>query len=163
MNKQDYIKHIFDEYVTKNGFTIDYKDINKPWGAYFALKENQAQKFANLYFPSLILRFTNALKPKFLLIKPYKRLSWQYHHRRSEIWKILSEDVFISLNKNNDENQPIKYKQNSILQIPVLTRHRLIGGNKWGLVAEIWKHENDNFPSDENDIVRLQDDFSRIS
>ncbi|MEY3421855.1 MAG: hypothetical protein RIR48_2155, partial [Bacteroidota bacterium] len=40
-------------------------------------------------------------------------------------------------------------------------RHRLIGLNDWGIIAEIWKHTKPEHPSDEEDIVRLQDDFGR--
>jgi hypothetical protein len=40
-------------------------------------------------------------------------------------------------------------------------RHRLIGRHDWGVVAEIWMHTDPNHPSDEDDIVRLQDDYSR--
>ena len=39
-------------------------------------------------------------------------------------------------------------------------RHRLIGLEDYGFVAEIWQH-TDSIPSDEEDIVRVQDDFSR--
>lgn len=40
-------------------------------------------------------------------------------------------------------------------------RHRLIGLESWGIVAEIWQHTEIDNPSDEKDIVRLQDDFGR--
>ena len=40
-------------------------------------------------------------------------------------------------------------------------RHRLIGLEGWGIVAEIWQHTDPENPSDEDDIVRLQDDFGR--
>jgi hypothetical protein len=40
-------------------------------------------------------------------------------------------------------------------------RHRLIGTQGWGVVAEIWMHTDPNHPSGEADIVRLQDDYSR--
>ena len=40
-------------------------------------------------------------------------------------------------------------------------RHRIIGINKYSVVAEIWIHTDKNNPSDENDIVRVQDDFGR--
>ena len=40
-------------------------------------------------------------------------------------------------------------------------RHRLIGLEGWGVVAEIWQHTDAANPSDEDDIVRLQDDFGR--
>jgi len=33
--------------------------------------------------------------------------------------------------------------------------------NGWGVVAEVWQHEDPGNPSDENDIVRLDDDFDR--
>jgi hypothetical protein len=40
-------------------------------------------------------------------------------------------------------------------------RHRLVGLNSWGMIAEIWQHTDINNPSDEEDIVRVQDDFGR--
>jgi len=36
----------------------------------------------------------------------------------------------------------------------------LSGLGDYGIVAEIWQH-NDTVPSDEDDIVRVQDDFKR--
>ena len=39
-------------------------------------------------------------------------------------------------------------------------RHRLIGLDDYGVVAEIWQH-TDSLPSDEDDIIRVQDDFGR--
>jgi hypothetical protein len=40
-------------------------------------------------------------------------------------------------------------------------RHRLVGLAGWGVVAEIWQHTDAGKPSDEADIVRVQDDFGR--
>jgi hypothetical protein len=40
-------------------------------------------------------------------------------------------------------------------------RHRLVGLNDWGIVAEIWMHTDPNLPSDEEDIVRINDEFGR--
>ncbi len=37
--------------------------------------------------------------------------------------------------------------------------HRLVGVNEWGIIAEIWQHTDANNPSNEDDIVRVQDDF----
>jgi hypothetical protein len=45
--------------------------------------------------------------------------------------------------------------------LPIGQRHRLIGLDQWGVVAEIWQHTDSENPSDESDIVRLQDDFGR--
>ena len=40
-------------------------------------------------------------------------------------------------------------------------RHRLIGLDKWGVVAEFWQHTDVTNPSNEEDIVRVQDDYFR--
>jgi hypothetical protein len=40
-------------------------------------------------------------------------------------------------------------------------RHRLIGLDDYAVIAEIWQHTDANHPSDEDDIVRVQDDFGR--
>jgi hypothetical protein len=40
-------------------------------------------------------------------------------------------------------------------------RHRLIGLENWGVVAEFWQHTDPEHPSDEDDIVRVQDDYKR--
>ena len=40
-------------------------------------------------------------------------------------------------------------------------RHRLIGLDDYAVISEIWQHTDPNYPSDENDIVRLSDDYGR--
>ena len=40
-------------------------------------------------------------------------------------------------------------------------RHRLVGLDGWGVLAEVWQHTDPDHPSDEDDIVRVQDDFGR--
>ena len=40
-------------------------------------------------------------------------------------------------------------------------RHRLIGLDDYCVVAEIWQHIDGDYPSDEEDIIRVQDDFGR--
>jgi len=51
--------------------------------------------------------------------------------------------------------------QGDVIRLKQGERHRLIGLDEWGIVAEIWQHTNPKNPSDENDIIRLQDDFGR--
>ena len=49
-----------------------------------------------------------------------------------------------------------------IIQLKQGQRHRLIGLSEgWGVIAEIWRHTHATNPSDEDDIVRVQDDFGR--
>ena len=40
-------------------------------------------------------------------------------------------------------------------------RHRIIGLKNSAIIAEIWQHTDSKNPSDENDIIRLEDDFGR--
>ena len=40
-------------------------------------------------------------------------------------------------------------------------RHCLIGLDNYSVVAEIWQHTDADHPSDEEDVIRVQDDFGR--
>ncbi len=49
-----------------------------------------------------------------------------------------------------------------IIKLKVGERHRLVGlPGGWGAVAEIWQHTDPDNPSNEEDIVRLKDDYNR--
>ena len=52
-------------------------------------------------------------------------------------------------------------KEGEIIHFKAQERHRLVGLDKIGVVAEIWIHTDLNNLSDENDIVRINDDFNR--
>ena len=57
---------------------IDY-DLNRPWGSFFVIDENDSQNFANIYFNGLNteeLKVSGKLSPKILIIAPFKRLSY---------------------------------------------------------------------------------------
>lgn len=63
---------------------------------------------------------------------------------------------------NSDTEGELKTLVNGdFIQMDKGERHRLIGLDSWGVIAEIWQHTDHNNPSDEEDIVRLQDDFGR--
>ncbi|NMB56386.1 phosphoheptose isomerase [Candidatus Beckwithbacteria bacterium] len=165
LKKEEIVKLLKTYFKEENLKTVE-ENVDKPWGAYFKFDEKDLEKFTHLFFgPIDVAKFFNQkLKydPKILLVEPGKKLSWQYHHRRSELWTVLQADVAIDLAKNDKQSkQAPKYQKGDIIKIPVLQRHRLIGLNNWGLVAEIWLHSNKDKPSDENDIVRVDDDFGR--
>jgi mannose-6-phosphate isomerase-like protein (cupin superfamily) len=86
------------------------------------------------------IRITNKLSPKILVVAPNKRLSWQFHHRRSEIWKILSGIVGVKASLTNEEGEIQKLSPGSFIQMDEGERHRLIGLDSWGIVAEIRQH-----------------------
>lgn len=146
------------------GFTVVEQDRKRPWGGFFVIDEKQAQKFSNTYFegiPIENLKISGKLSPKILIVQPEQRLSWQYHHRRAEIWRVVDGPVGI-ITSNTDEQGPLKqYGPGDQITLHQGERHRLVGLDNWGKVAEIWQHTDPDNPSDEDDIVRVQDDFGR--
>ena len=94
------------------------------------------------------------------MINPNAKLSWQYHNRRAEIWQIWKGEVGISRSFTDKEGKTRFYSAGDQVRLIQGERHRLTGGEDYGVVAEIWQH-TDAVPSDENDIVRLQDDYNR--
>ncbi|MEY4541835.1 MAG: hypothetical protein RLZZ306_3592 [Bacteroidota bacterium] len=148
------------------GFKTEKQDQTRPWGGFFVLDENQATEFAARYFPQLEMsdiQITNKLSPKILVVAPHKRLSWQYHFRRAEIWKVIAgTTVGVKISDTDEQSDDVKVLESgSFIQMDKGERHRLIGLDGWGVVAEIWQHTDLQNPSDEDDIVRLQDDFGR--
>jgi len=145
-------------------FTIVDKDDTRPWGGFYVIDESQAPRFAQHYFAEEHLdnlKITNKLSPKILIVGPHQRLSWQYHHRRAEIWKCIGATVAVMTSNTDEENIRHTLKVGDIIKLKQGERHRLIGLDDWGIVAEIWQHTDESNPSDEDDIVRLQDDYSR--
>jgi mannose-6-phosphate isomerase-like protein (cupin superfamily) len=150
--------------ISLNNLNVISKDIDRPWGGFYVLDESQAQSFASLFFNNLDvskLSLSGKLSPKILVIKPKKRLSWQYHHRRSEIWSVIKGDILVSRSDDDVERELINLKAGEQIEIKKEERHRIIGTDKYALVAEIWIHTDKDNPSDEKDIVRVQDDFDR--
>ena len=140
------------------------KDTERPWGGFFVIDEFDAQKFANIYFNNIDieeLKISGKLSPKILIIAPFKRLSWQYHHRRSEIWKVLSGIIKVITSHDNIERKEKILKEGDEIRLFQGERHRIIGTDNYALVAEIWIHTDKANPSDEDDIVRVQDDYNR--
>lgn len=140
------------------------KDENRPWGGFLVLHEDDAERFIHLYFPGYSkaqLMLGNKLSPKILIVAPQKRLSWQYHLRRAEIWRVVSGNVAVATSDTDEQKEITHYKPGEIIILEKGQRHRLIGLDQWGIVAEIWQHTDTENPSDEDDIVRLQDDFGR--
>ena len=133
-------------------------------GWFFVISENNSQDFSNNYFNGLNteeLKVSGKLSPKILIIAPNKRLSWQYHHRRSEIWKVVSGEIKVVTSYDNNERNEFFLKENNTINIYLEERHRIIGTNDYAVVAEIWIHADKDNPSNEDDIVRLQDDYDR--
>ena len=147
-----------------NQLKIVSMDQGRPWGGFFVIAEVQAQQFANQYFDGLdvaTLKRGGALSPKILVVAPEKRLSWQYHHRRAEIWRVIQGKVGVKRSNDDTEGELELLNVGDTIVLSQGERHRLIGLNDYAVIAEIWQHTDPNYPSDEDDIVRVQDDFGR--
>ena len=160
-------EHTFDKaaaMLQENGFSIIQQDTERPWGGFYVIDESQASAFAAKFFPEEdfeALKISEKLSPKILMVAPGKRLSWQYHHRRAEIWRCIEGQVAVATSHTDVETDKQTLMPGDKIKLQQGQRHRLIGLEGWGIVAEIWQHTDAGHPSDEDDIVRLQDDFGR--
>jgi mannose-6-phosphate isomerase-like protein (cupin superfamily) len=150
--------------LKKLNLKIVHEDSSRPWGGFFVIDEAQAQQFAKEFFPEEDfekLKLSEKLSPKILLVAPGKRLSWQYHHRRAEIWRCIDGEVAVATSLTDDEAIQQILQVGDKIKLQKGQRHRLIGLDGWGTIAEIWQHTDASNPSDEDDIIRVQDDFGR--
>lgn len=107
---------------------------NRPWGRFeqFTLNERTTVKL--------------------LYVKKGHRLSYQYHKKRSEFWKVVKGKIRVTINgkvKTLSEGASIKVLQKS--------KHR-IEGLTGSIVLEISYGK-----FDEHDIVRISDDYKRTA
>jgi mannose-6-phosphate isomerase len=146
------------------GFTFSSYDFDRPWGGFLVVADKSKELFIDTFYPELkeeILSTSLPLSPKILCVAPNKRLSWQYHHRRAELWKLIEGQAAYKVSDNDIETEVVHMRKGKLLTLRCGERHRLIGRKKWGIIAEIWQHTDASKPSNEDDIVRLQDDYGR--
>jgi len=161
--KEQMYAHVLD-LIQQEGLTISSSDFTRPWGGFFVLDESQADLFIETFFPTYKkeeLMLGNKLSPKILVVAPGQRLSWQYHHRRAEIWRVVEGEVGVVMSETDAETELNLFEPGDIIVLTKGQRHRLVGLEGWGVIAEIWQHTDPGQPSDEEDIVRLQDDYGR--
>jgi len=99
-----------------------------------------------------ILNTNQICTVKILTVNPRQRFSLQYHNHRKEFWKVIEGEAVVEIDgKKFDAETGDEYEiENKII-------HRLQGKNVATKVLEISYGE-----FDENDIVRLEDDYGRI-
>lgn len=134
---------------------------DRPWGGEFIYTDNEVPKFVEAFFSDINVDQQKLSTPKLLFVAPGKRFSWQYHERRGEIWRVLEGPVGV-ITSMDDEQPPAKIAQEGdVVRAVPQQRHRLAGQKGWGVVAELWVHEDLERPSTEDDNTRLDDDFGR--
>jgi len=89
---------------------------------------------------------------KTIVIDPGRRLSLQYHSKRSERWICLEGEAIVEINGRKRSLHP---GQEAV--VPVGAKHRLSAGPLGAKVLEIAQGD-----FSEDDIVRLEDDYRRV-
>ena len=164
--KDSFVESIVD-YLISRGYEVAEVNTQKPWGAYVRMSNESADSFIEEFFPGLSpsdarLGVEGAeLSPKILIVTPGQRLSWQYHYRRAERWVFLTNGSY-NKSMTDEPGDACVAEPGHIVQFSTSERHRLNGLKESVVVAaEIWQHTDSEDPSDEDDIVRLFDDYSR--
>jgi len=112
-----------------------HRTVQRPWGSYTVLQEGPMYKI------------------KRIEVRPGARLSMQMHHHRSEHWVVVSGTARVT---NGDRVYNVHVNESTY--IPISTMHRLENPGK--VTLEIIEVQNGQY-LDEDDIVRMEDDFER--
>jgi len=125
------------EYLKNNGLkeAIESVTMYRPWGSYTVL-----EKSANY-------------KIKKITIKPKRRLSLQYHKKRSEHWVVIKGKAKVCI-----DGKEFMISHNESAFVPQGKKHRL--ENPANSPLEIIEVQCGSYVG-EDDIVRVEDDFFR--
>lgn len=119
-----------------NNQTIDVnKHDIRPWGQYWVLED------------------TDNHKVKHIEVNPGGRLSYQYHHHRSEIWTVVAGIATVTL-----EGDVKEYKKGEVVMIPLGAKHRV--QNAGTELLELIEVQLGTYFG-EDDIIRIEDDYER--
>lgn len=110
---------------------------HRPWGSFTVLIDSPQYKV------------------KQLQVLPGHRLSLQLHHQREEHWIITQGEAAVTLGDNTQT-----YKKGSYITIPKETKHRI--ANLGQAPVELIEVQLGEYFG-EDDIVRFEDDYNRIS
>lgn len=99
-----------------------------------------------------ILTMNEPSTVKILTVASGKRCSLQYHKNRKEFWKIIEGEAIVEI-----DDKKIDAKKNDEFEINPESKHRITGKNGDCKILEV------SFGTfDENDIIRIEDDYGRI-
>lgn len=145
------------------GLEIADQDFKRPWGGFLRFDEKCLGDFFKAYWQGVDTGKQEGRRdPKVLIVAPAQRLSLQLHHRRAELWRVLDGPVMVVHGADKDHLVEDVFFGGEVIHLNCGEIHRLCGSlTSWGRVAEIWEHVDPNNPSNEEDIVRLQDDYAR--
>ncbi|WP_068596585.1 phosphomannose isomerase type II C-terminal cupin domain [Vaginella massiliensis] len=108
----------------------------RPWGKYYVLDDAETHKV------------------KRVEVEVGARLSYQYHYHRSEVWTIVQGKAKVTL-----DGIEHFLDVGDVIKIPVEAKHRIENiGNQPLIFVEV--QHGSSF--DEDDIIRIEDDYSRV-
>lgn len=112
-----------------------HQTAHRPWGTYTVLED------------------TPGYKIKRIVVKPGKRLSLQKHYHRNEHWIVVSGTATVTV---SEETKTIRPNESTYIKMGEV--HRLAND---GVIPVILIEAQVGEYTGEDDIVRLEDDFSR--
>ena len=116
--------------------TFSYIEKEKrPWGRFFVLHNRPNYKI------------------KRIEVEPSRRLSYQFHNKRSETWVIVSGEATVTLDGNTK-----KYQVGETVLIPQGSKHRV--ENQKDLLLVFIEIQTGSYFG-EDDIIRIEDDYNR--
>lgn len=115
---------------------ISVESEERPWGRFFVLQDEPKYKL------------------KRIEVDPKGRLSYQYHHKRSEAWTIVEGVGTITL-----DGEVKDYSSGQTILIPQGTKHRI--ENK-GVRKLVFIEVQTGSYFGEDDIIRIEDDYNRL-
>lgn len=89
---------------------------------------------------------------KLIYVNPNSRLSLQYHSKRREFWKVVKGSAEIEI-----DGKTFILKDGQSTEIPQGAKHRIRGLEEECVLLEISYGE-----FEEDDIVRIEDDYKRV-
>src|SRR5690554_576481 len=108
---------------------------HRPWGSYYILEDADTHKV------------------KRIEVKPKGRLSYQYHHKRSEVWTMIQGEARVTL-----DGKEIDLRPGEVIEIPRLAKHRIAN---IGAETLVFIEVQLGTYFGEDDIVRIADDYQR--
>ncbi len=117
------------------------------------------ERIAKPWGEELILNRSADSVVKMLRINPRSRLSLQFHRRKHEILMLLSGSALLTVGPSVDRLRERNLEPGARVAIEPPTIHRVEAGPSGADILEVASR----LPDDDDDIVRLADDYGRVA
>jgi mannose-6-phosphate isomerase-like protein (cupin superfamily) len=126
--------------VNITDFSSDLNEETRPWGWFQTLHSEETYKVKRLF------------------VRPYQRISLQYHNNREEYWTVVSGCGKVEIrNPLLSTTEISEAYVGKSFHVPKGHHHRLSGGKAGITIVEVQIGI-----CSEDDIVRLEDDYKRV-